>query len=150
MGRSSLLGVDEAPLESIGRDEEALGPSDSSDSGSDRVGADDLPSADPAEPTDVTVGRDIAHAPIEQADSDNKPDSASDISVDRIFDTDQEAIDGLDDAATIDQGMAPDPLSDEDEEDEEEADAEDVAADEALGTATQAKPRRKRGPAAEG
>lgn len=41
-----------------GSDEEALGPSDLTGSGSDTVGADRLPTADPSEPVDVTLGRD--------------------------------------------------------------------------------------------
>lgn len=89
MGRSSVLGTDQAPLETKGRDEEALGPGDSSDSASDLVGADDLPSADPGEPVDVTLGRDVAHAPIEQTEDDGSQLGA-DITVDRIFNPDDE------------------------------------------------------------
>lgn len=37
-GRSPLDGTDEAPLEPAGRDNATLGPSDSSDTGSDRMG----------------------------------------------------------------------------------------------------------------
>ena len=38
MAYSSILGADIAPLQPSGRDSEALGPSDSSDTGSDTVG----------------------------------------------------------------------------------------------------------------
>jgi len=46
MGRSSLLGSEHAALEPARRDADALGPGDSSDSGSDRVGLDDESSSD--------------------------------------------------------------------------------------------------------
>lgn len=38
MGRSSILGADRAPTQAAGRDTDALGPSDTSDSGSDIQG----------------------------------------------------------------------------------------------------------------
>lgn len=41
MGNSSILGVDQAPTRAPGADSDALGPSDSSDSGSDLVGVPD-------------------------------------------------------------------------------------------------------------
>jgi hypothetical protein len=42
MAYSSILGADVAPTVPSGRDAELLGPSDSSDSGSDAMGADEL------------------------------------------------------------------------------------------------------------
>ena len=42
MAYSSILGAEVAPTQPIGRDAELLGPSDSSDSGSDAVGTDEL------------------------------------------------------------------------------------------------------------
>ena len=48
MATSSILGADRAPSQAAGRDVEALGPSDSSDSGSDVQGELDL-----APPTDL-------------------------------------------------------------------------------------------------
>src|SRR6218665_2190974 len=69
MARSSLTGIEEAPTQAEGRDEEALGPSDSSDSGSDLVGIDALKQADPNEPVDLTVSRDIQHAPLHPHDN---------------------------------------------------------------------------------
>ena len=91
MGRnSSLLGADAAPLEADGRDDEALGPSESSDSGSDCIGADALPAADPNEPVDVTLGRDIARRSIESADGGDEQRPGADISVDRVFTPDEE------------------------------------------------------------
>jgi len=86
MAHSSLLGIDEAPQRAQGTDEQALGPSDSSDSGSDALGADDLPTADPGEPVDVTLGRDVAVAPIEGTSENSNETEASDIGVDRIID----------------------------------------------------------------
>jgi len=85
MGHSSLVGTEQAPRRAKGTDEEALGPSDSSDSGSDTIGAEDLPTADPGEPVDVTLGRDIAVAPIEGTGEDSHETEASDIDVDRII-----------------------------------------------------------------
>jgi len=38
MGYSSILGADTAPTQPAGRDADALGPSDNSDSGSDAIG----------------------------------------------------------------------------------------------------------------
>ena len=96
MGHSSVLGADEVPLEAKGRNAEALGPGESSDSASDCIGADDLPAADPNEPVDLTLGRDIARRPIERAyggDDDGCGDedlAGADISVDRIFNPDEE------------------------------------------------------------
>lgn len=42
MAYSSILGAEVAPIQPSGRDAELLGPSDSSDSGSDAVGTDEL------------------------------------------------------------------------------------------------------------
>jgi hypothetical protein len=42
MAYSSILGADRAPVQPSGRDAELLGPSDSSDSGSDALGTDEL------------------------------------------------------------------------------------------------------------
>ena len=98
MGHSSLVGTEQAPQRAKGTDEEALGPSDSTDSGSDSIGADSLPTADPGEPVDVTLGRDLAVAPIEGTGEDSDETEASDIGVDRIIEApDGEAlIDDLD------------------------------------------------------
>ncbi|MEO6279043.1 hypothetical protein [Roseateles sp.] len=98
MGHSSLVGTEKAPQRPKGTDEEALGPSDNSDSGSDTVGIDSLPTADPGEPVDVTLGRDQAVAPIEGTGEDSTETEASDIGVDRIIDTPdgEEVVDDLD------------------------------------------------------
>jgi hypothetical protein len=86
MGHSSLVGTDPAPRRPKGTDEEALGPSDSTDSGSDAQGADTLPAADPGEPVDVTLNRDRAVAPIEGTGEASDETEASDIDTDRIID----------------------------------------------------------------
>lgn len=98
MAHSSLLGTDEAPQRTKGTDEQALGPSDSSDSGSDTLGADDLPTADPGEPVDVTLGRDKAVAPIEGTSENSHETEATDIGVDRIIEAPDsvELIDDID------------------------------------------------------
>jgi len=54
MARSSISGADRAPTQAEGRDTEALGPSDSSDSGSDVQGELDL--ASPVDPDNMTFG----------------------------------------------------------------------------------------------
>lgn len=87
MGHSSLLGTDKAPLRAKGTDEEALGPSDSTDSGSDLMGADTLPEADPGEPVDLTLGRDQAVAPIEGTGEASGETEATDIGTDRIIES---------------------------------------------------------------
>ncbi|WP_457418759.1 hypothetical protein [Roseateles sp. P5_E7] len=95
MGHSSLVGTDKAPLRPKGTDEQALGPSDSTDSGSDTLGADSLPTADPGEPVDVTLNRDQAVAPIEGTSEESNETEASDIGVDRIIGSpDEEGIEG--------------------------------------------------------
>lgn len=108
MGHSSLLGIDTAPPKTAGTDEAALGRSDSTDSGSDLVGSEDLPSADPSEPVDVTLGRDVARSPIEKDDEDGDDDLATDISIDRVFSPEEERIEGVDSAEVLDKGMADD------------------------------------------
>ncbi len=59
MGRSSLLGVERTRTEAPGHDTGTLGPSDSSDSGSDMVGVADVDTADPALPVDVALRDDV-------------------------------------------------------------------------------------------
>ncbi len=104
MGSSSVLGVAQAPLEAKRRNEQALGPADSSDSASDLVGADDLPSADPGEPIDVTLGRDVPRRPIEQTEVDGAQLRA-DITVDRVFNLEEE-VEGENEAAAAAERMA--------------------------------------------
>ena len=104
MGHSSLVGTDMAPQRAKGTDEGALGRSDNSDSGSDMMGADRLPTADPGEPVDVTLNRDQAIAQIEGTGEDSGETDASDIAVDRIVNLGSEA-QSLDDIDDID-GLA--------------------------------------------
>jgi hypothetical protein len=87
MGHSSLVGTDKAPRRPKGTDEQALGPSDSTDSGSDTLGADTLPAADPGEPVDVTLNRDQAVAPIEGTGETSDEVEPSDIGLDRIIES---------------------------------------------------------------
>lgn len=89
MGHSSLVGIDKAPQRPKGTDEDALGPSDISDSGSDMQGTYTLPEADPGEPVDVTLNRDQAVAPIEGTSEESDDINASDIGVDRIIATEE-------------------------------------------------------------
>ncbi|MBW8845293.1 MAG: hypothetical protein JF607_09995 [Burkholderiales bacterium] len=91
MGHSSLVGTDKAPRRPKGTDEQSLGPSDITDSGSDIQGADALPAADPGEPVDVTLNRDQAFAPIEGTGEEADETEASDIGPDRVIDTADDA-----------------------------------------------------------
>jgi len=114
VGHSSLLGPEHAPQEPAGRDNAALGPSDSSDSGSDRAGLPDQADSDAAG-TGESRGVGAAGAAPE----------ASDIGVDRVFtpgrrrrmksDAGQRLHDDEDsDLGFVDTAPAPDPLEDED------------------------------------
>jgi hypothetical protein len=76
MGQSSLLGAERATREPKGRDTEALGPSDSSDSGSDMAGLQDAEIADPALPVDVALRDDSPHSLL---GSENLAGRASDV-----------------------------------------------------------------------
>ncbi|MDR7333078.1 hypothetical protein [Roseateles asaccharophilus] len=106
MGHSSLVGTTTAPRRPKGTDEQALGPSDGTDSGSDTLGAGNRPAADPGEPVDLTLSRDQALAPIEGSGEDGDETDPADIATDRIIDaTDVEAIDrDLDDTESARPG----------------------------------------------
>lgn len=91
MARSSLLGTEPAATEAPGRDKATLGPSDSSDSGSDVVGLDgDDDDADPGLPVDVAL-RDDQGAPLPLGESLPASEGGTgvrdgaDIGVDRVF-----------------------------------------------------------------
>ena len=133
MGHSSLIGIDLATLEPGGRDRNALGPGDSSDTGSDMVGIEMNDEEDPGLPVDVALRDDMPHPLVStgpsaaggtsdaagtgerrSAASDARLQEASDIGVDRVF-----SIDGLDeelgeeDLALIAELEAGDPMDDE-------------------------------------
>ena len=135
MGHSSLIGIDLATLEPSGRDQTALGPGDSSDTGSDMVGIEMNDEEDPGLPVDVALRDDMPHPLVStgpsaasgtsdaagtgerrSAASDARLQEASDIGVDRVF-----SIDGLDeelgeeDLSLIADLEAGDPLEDEPE-----------------------------------
>ncbi|MEO7547189.1 MAG: hypothetical protein ABIT82_02105 [Ramlibacter sp.] len=106
MAYSSILGGERAPVQSSGRGADLLGPSDSSDSGSDsagELGEDDLDSdSDRAgtgdrasvEPQTATSGADILPDRVVRIGEGN---AAGDGDVDQLADLDAE--DGLDDDA---------------------------------------------------
>jgi hypothetical protein len=103
MGQSSLLGAERTAPKPKGHDTEALGPSDSSDSGSDMAGLEDPEVADPTLPVDVALRDDSPHALLgsenlggfasdvagtgerRSAGSDAGASDAHDIGVDRVF-----------------------------------------------------------------
>jgi hemerythrin superfamily protein len=102
MGHSPLVRIDRAETEPAGRDTAALGPSDSSDSGSDLAGFEALDVNDPSVPVDVALRDDVQRSPVptetqgdsdaagtgerRSAASDASAREAADISVDRVFD----------------------------------------------------------------
>ncbi len=151
MAHSSLLGVQRARATPAGHDTATLGPGDSSDSGSDMAGLEDLDISDPTEPVDVAMREDQQRASL-QADSmggfgsdssgtgerrsaaaDAGLREAADISVDRIFtpgDGSDARDDGEDpDLAFVDDAEAGDVLEDESlsADDAGESDAEKLA-----------------------
>ena len=136
MGHSSLLGVDFAPVEPDGRDSFALGPGDTSDSGSDMAGIDELEEGDPTVPIDVALRDDIPHRLLSaealtgasdaagtgerrSAGSDAGLKEGADIGVDHVFSL------GGDDSGTAllsdeDLKLVALAASDDDEEEDEE------------------------------
>jgi len=129
MARSSLLGIDPAPSEAAGRDKDLLGPSDSSDSGSDLAGLDeDDDPADPGLPADVAL-RDGGRAPLPLGESLAVTEGGSgvrdgaDIGVDQVFTPGGGPED--DPAAAIDAiGEAPLDEADDGEEEEDDVESE--------------------------
>ena len=132
MTRSSILGADRAPQQAEGRDVEALGPSDTSDSGSDIQGEIDL-----APPTDLDNTTFGAVQTGLQSDSDSggtgergaalpdeEADEARDILPDSVHTLAQEALDSEDVSAEAERELADladgeDFATPEDEEDED-------------------------------
>lgn len=126
MARSSLLGIEPSPTEAAGRDKASLGPSDSSDSGSDVVGLDaDDDDADPGLPVDVAL-RDDQAAPLPLGESLPASEGGTgvrdgaDIGVDRVF-----SVDSVDDPdallVAVDEAAVE---ADDEDEDEDEGDAQ--------------------------
>lgn len=138
MGHSSLLGTDRAAEEPAGRDTALLGPSDSSDTGSDMAGIGESDDGDPTLPVDVAMRDDMPHAAMapenlagsasdaggtgerRSAGLDAGEREGADIGVDRVFSIDAEGRgdDNFDededpDLAFIDAAQAADPLEDE-------------------------------------
>jgi hypothetical protein len=168
MGRSSLLGIERAEREPPGRDAAALGPSDSSDIGSDVVGVEDAPSLDPGLPVDVALREDARHRLADadglasttdasgtgerrSAGSDGGAPDGRDISIDRfVGGPPVDTGDGREgDFDFLDDAQAPGPLEDEDDQDavaDAVADAEDADAGavagrrQAAGNASRPKP----------
>ena len=136
-------GVERAAEEPEGRDTAALGPSDSTDSGSDIAGIDSFDTSDPTMPVDVALERDIER-PLTSPDvlgsgssdaagtgerrsagSDSGGPDGADVSVDRVFDPLSEGdlrededpdLGFIDDAAAELEGAS----EDDDEETEDE------------------------------
>lgn len=146
MARSPLYGVNPAPATPAGRDSASLGPSDTSDSGSDVANLDYLDDDDPAMPVDRGMREDnelavTSHESVgpgidsdasgtgerRSAGSDAGLREAADIEVDRIIEVDEtlgDEADGGDLAAAIGGARADDDEDDEPDEDEEIEDEE--------------------------
>jgi hypothetical protein len=145
MAHSSLIGIDRASRPAAGHDTAALGPSDSSDSGSDIAGLADLADGDPGMPVDVAsepdrqrsdsgaetvlpgVGTDAAGTGERRsAGSDAGKREAADIAPDSIVSmpdatgASEESDDSFEDLADV--SVAPDSRPDEDEPENEDAD----------------------------
>ena len=156
MAHSSILGIDEHNPRPRGHDTEALGPSDSSDSGSDMVGLSLQDDDDPNAPVDVALREDSQR--LETSVESTGPGLASDmsgtgerrsaggdggreaadISPDRIEDP-AGAVDGedlllterADDLVNVaEDSAADDPENDPNSEDEDDDDAQDEGDDE--------------------
>lgn len=129
MGTSSLLGTQGVPTKPAGSDAEALGPSDSSDSASDMVGAETA-----------------------EEREENPPEESADISVDRVVGPPgSEREDEDPDLSFMDEAEAPDPLEDEraeagdDPTDNEMAAPRPPPAREPKPVASKGRPRRRAG-----
>lgn len=178
MGHSSLLGIDRVPGTPPGRDTQALGPGDSSDSGSDLMGLDDPDTADPNEPADIAMDPDRARAAAEglgesstdqggtgerrSAAGDAGGREAADISVDRVIDArdlaaelDDLPPEDLQDLATLDamqDAMAADDAGEDevaDPLDDEEREDDEADASDTQGPRAGARGRRRRAVAAD-
>jgi hypothetical protein len=105
MARSSISGADRARTQAPGRDVEALGPSDSSDSGSDVAGEMDIPPPDDLDNTTFGIEQPGLDSAGDKAGTgergaarlDEEADEAADIMPDDVRSLDDEA----DDAAGI-------------------------------------------------
>ena len=129
MGKSSLVGVERAPMIPKGRDIDAHGPSDSSDSGSDVQGELDLGADDVGLPRDLALpiehsGDTDAAGTGERASAmlDEPVREGADIGVDRIIpapdsdaelESDEPELEGLSELAVT--GPEDDEEEDEDE-----------------------------------
>lgn len=146
MARSPLYGVDSAPGQAAGRDSAALGPSDTTDSGSDVANLDYLDDSDPSMPVDRATGWDSEHATTthesvgpgidsdasgtgerRSATGDAGLREAADIEADRIIDPNA----GLGDESDMDDRVSLEEFADAsaDEEAEEEGADEGGAAE---------------------
>lgn len=121
MGHNALLGIDHAPTRGAQGDADSLGPSDSSDSGSDMAGLDaTLDRGDPTEPVDVALETDVPRTwsssgtatdasgtgESRAAAGDAGDMEGADIGVDRVIDPLADHDDEDPDLAFIDQVLA--------------------------------------------
>lgn len=118
MAQSPLLGTDRAPPAPAGRDTETLGPSDSSDSGSDVAGLGDEPGGDPNEALDRALDPDRVRPAGPDIDAADATDAAGtgerrsagmdpgreggDVGMDRVFDPAREGADHDDEDPDLD------------------------------------------------
>jgi hypothetical protein len=141
MGRSSLLGIERVQPTAPGRDSDALGPSDSSDSGSDVLGIEVPDDGGPEAAVDKALAEDIARpetsaetvAPGVDSDShgtgerrsaagDRGTRDGADILPDRIIGNEDDIEESLDALAA--EAAADDDDEEDDDEGEDAAPAE--------------------------
>ena len=149
MAHSSLLGIDRVPTPAPGHDSASLGPSDSSDSGSDVAGIGDVDDGDSMLPVDVATSLDRPHPDTSldalggasdtdaagtgerrSAGGDGRIEDGADISPDRIV-SDPNADASVDEEVLLDdiEAIAAEAASDEDEDEfEDEGAAEEPPA----------------------
>ncbi|MBL8303317.1 MAG: hypothetical protein JNM26_11160 [Ideonella sp.] len=126
MGHNALLGIDHAPTHGAHRDADSLGPSDSSDSGSDVAGLEaTLDRGDPAEPVDVALQTDVPRTWASSGDAAGAATDASGTGEGRAAAGDAGAVEGAD----IGVDRIIDPLADHDDEDPDLAFIDQVLAD---------------------
>jgi hypothetical protein len=148
MAHSSLLGIDRISPTPAGHDTATLGPSDSSDSGSDVAGLADLDDGDPGMPVDVATRPDrerpdsgaetvLPGVDTDAAGTGERRSAGSDAGLREAFDIAPDRVVSMTDAAGGPELQVPDvfdeldgvPLASDGEADEDDEEDEDEDAD---------------------
>lgn len=142
MARSSILGTEQAPIHPPGHDADLLGPSDSSDSGSDIQGQLHVETDDDLESRAASISGAGNTDPLSDSDTGGTGERASavpehavdgaDISPDRVILPAREALDSTPELVSIDdpEGVDIENLAaDEEYSEEEDEEAENLTSD---------------------